>query len=497
MWSYQSSLRSTPCANWGAGSNWGSRRSSWNSLGRAPSLKKKSQSGERESLLSGEGKGSTDDESEDTKLSALSRPPLHRRAESLDCRGALDLPELLQVPGMRHSLSISPVAMVPAEYQDCNGKMVHVPSEFYLHMDGHKDDPLDYDDDLEDSYCYRIWKVLEPLKPEWCKTHEDWSLYLFSPQNRLRATCQKVIAHKMFDHVVLVFIFLNCITIALERPDIDPNSTERIFLSVSNYIFTAIFVIEMMVKVIALGFFSGKHTYLQSSWNVLDGVLVFVSIIDIIVSMASAGGAKILGILRVLRLLRTLRPLRVISRAPGLKLVVETLISSLRPIGNIVLICCAFFIIFGILGVQLFKGKFYHCEGPDIRNISTKMDCNNAHYKWVRRKYNFDNLGQALMSLFVLSSKDGWVNIMYDGLDAVGIDQQPSQNHNPWMLLYFISFLLIVSFFVLNMFVGVVVENFHKCRQHQEAEEARRREEKRLRRLEKKRRSKEIYMSGR
>lgn len=74
---------------------------------------------------------------------------------------------------------------------------------------------------------------------------------------------------------------------------------------------------------------------------------------------------------------------------------------------------------------------------------------------------------------------------------------QPIQNHNPWMLLYFISFLLIVSFFVLNMFVGVVVENFHKCRQHQEAEEARRREEKRLRRLEKKRRSKEMYLSGR
>ncbi|NXT07738.1 CAC1H protein, partial [Prunella fulvescens] len=338
------------------------------------------------------------------------------------------------------------------------------------------------------SYCYRIRKALEPYKPQWCKTHEDWSLYLFSPQNRFRVMCQKVIAHKMFDHVVLVFIFLNCITIALERPDIDPLSTERIFLSVSNYIFTAIFVAEMMVKVVALGFFSGENAYLQSSWNVLDGVLVFVSIIDIIVSMASAGGAKILGVLRVLRLLRTLRPLRVISRAPGLKLVVETLISSLRPIGNIVLICCAFFIIFGILGVQLFKGKFYYCDGPDVKNITTKADCTNAHYKWVRRKYNFDNLGQALMSLFVLSSKDGWVNIMYDGLDAVGIDQQPIQNHNPWMLLYFISFLLIVSFFVLNMFVGVVVENFHKCRQHQEAEEARRREEKRLRRLEKKRR---------
>ncbi|XP_064317489.1 voltage-dependent T-type calcium channel subunit alpha-1H isoform X3 [Phalacrocorax carbo] len=483
-----SSLRSSPCANWGTSSNWGSRRSSWNSLGRAPSLKKKNQSGERESLLSGEGKGSTDDDSDDAKSSTVSRPSLHRRAESLDYRSSLDLPELLQLPTMRHSLSISPMAVLPAEYQDCNGKMVHVPSEFFLRVDGHKDDAMDYEDDMEDSYCYRIRKVLEPYKPQWCKSHEDWSLYLFSPQNRFRAMCQKVIAHKMFDHVVLVFIFLNCITIALERPDIDPHSTERIFLSVSNYIFTAIFVAEMMVKVVALGFFSGENTYLQSSWNVLDGVLVFVSIIDIIVSMASAGGAKILGVLRVLRLLRTLRPLRVISRAPGLKLVVETLISSLRPIGNIVLICCAFFIIFGILGVQLFKGKFYYCDGPDVKNITTKTDCTNAHYRWVRRKYNFDNLGQALMSLFVLSSKDGWVNIMYDGLDAVGIDQQPIQNHNPWMLLYFISFLLIVSFFVLNMFVGVVVENFHKCRQHQEAEEARRREEKRLRRLEKKRR---------
>ncbi|OCT64410.1 hypothetical protein XELAEV_180455115mg, partial [Xenopus laevis] len=303
-----------------------------------------------------------------------------------------------------------------------------------------------------------------------------------------RVICQKVIAHKMFDHVVLVFIFLNCITIALERPDIDSNSLERIFLSVSNYIFTAIFVVEMMIKVVALGFVSGENTYLQSSWNVLDGILVFVSIIDIIVSLASAGGAKILGVLRVLRLLRTLRPLRVISRAPGLKLVVETLISSLRPIGNIVLICCAFFIIFGILGVQLFKGKFYYCEGLDTRNITNRSECTRARYKWVRRKYNFDNLGQALMSLFVLSSKDGWVNIMYDGLDAVATDVQPVKNHNPWMLLFFISFLLIVSFFVLNMFVGVVVENFHKCRQHQEAEEARRREEKRLRRLEKKRR---------
>lgn len=130
---------------------------------------------------------------------------------------------------------------------------------------------------------------------------------------------------------------------------------ERVFLSVSNYIFTAIFVVEMMVKVhrvlgdpgiclwpcgrgcnhvyrawvhkpvvctlqvVALGLVSGEHAYLQSSWNILDGVLVLVSLVDIVVAMASAGGAKILGILRVLRLLRTLRPLRWMGPRGGAK----------------------------------------------------------------------------------------------------------------------------------------------------------------------------------
>uniref|UniRef100_A0A8C2GJ25 Calcium channel, voltage-dependent, T type, alpha 1H subunit a n=1 Tax=Cyprinus carpio TaxID=7962 RepID=A0A8C2GJ25_CYPCA len=436
------SPRRSPCHPRGSGSNWGSRRSSWNSLGRAPSLKRKDTSGERESLLSGEGRGSFEDEDlEGEKLASIS-------GGSLQHPSSLDIPEL----------------------NGCFRKSAKHHKK--------KKNILKY---------IKIEKTFEAYKPKWCKDHEDWSLYLFSPQNRFRMMCQRLISHKMFDHIVLVFIFLNCITIALERPTIQPS--ERMFLSISNYVFTVIFVAEMTVKVVALGFCAGKHSYLQSTWNVLDGVLVSVSLIDILVSLTYTGGNRILGILRVLRLLRTLRPLRVISRAPGLKLVVETLITSLRPIGNIVLICCAFFIVFGILGVQLFKGKFYHCEGGDTKNITNKLDCIQANYKWIRRKYNFDNLGQALMSLFVLSCKDGWVNIMYDGLDAVGVDMQPERNHNPWMLLYFISFLLIVSFFVLNMFVGVVVENFHKCRQDQEEEEARLREEKRQRLLEKKRRS--------
>ncbi|XP_044529958.1 voltage-dependent T-type calcium channel subunit alpha-1G isoform X24 [Gracilinanus agilis] len=446
------SVRSSPHSPWSAASSWNSRRSSWNSLGRAPSLKRRSPSGERRSLLSGEGRESMeeDETSDEDQASRVGSDP---RAGSLDreAKGSFDLQDKLQVPGVYRTASGQSSA---SEHQDCNGKTASGHPDRNLQLDEAQLEGEDADDEGNMSKGERIRAWIRSWLPTCCRERDTWSAYIFPPQSKFRLMCHKIITHKMFDHVVLVIIFLNCITIAMERPKIDPQSAERIFLTLSNYIFTAIFLAEMTVKVVALGWCFGEKAYLRSSWNVLDGLLVLISVIDILVSMVSDSGTKILGMLRVLRLLRTLRPLRVISRAQGLKLVVETLMSSLKPIGNIVVICCAFFIIFGILGVQLFKGKFFICQGEDTRNITNKSDCTEASYRWVRHKYNFDNLGQALMSLFVLASKDGWVDIMYDGLDAVGVDQQ----------------------------------NFHKCRQHQEEEEARRREEKRLRRMEKKRR---------
>ncbi|KAM6176054.1 voltage-dependent T-type calcium channel subunit alpha-1G isoform 25-T25 [Erethizon dorsatum] len=454
------STRSSPHSPWSAASSWTSRRSSRNSLGRAPSLKRRSPSGERRSLLSGEGRESQDEgeSSEEERASPAGSDRHPRGSLEREAKSSFDLPDTLRVPGLHRTASSRSSA---SEHQDCNGKSASQPLASALRPG---DPPLDGDDgddegNLSKGERIRVW--IHAWLPACCRERDSWSAYIFPPQSRFRLLCHRIITHKMFDHVVLVIIFLNCITIAMERPKIDPHSAERIFLTFSNYIFTAVFLAEMTVKVVALGWCFGEQAYLRSSWNVLDGLLVLISVIDILVSMVSDSGTKILGMLRVLRLLRTLRPLRVISRAQGLKLVVETLMSSLKPIGNIVVICCAFFIIFGILGVQLFKGKFFVCQGEDTRNITNKSDCAEASYRWVRHKYNFDNLGQALMSLFVLASKDGWVDIMYDGLDAVGVDQQ----------------------------------NFHKCRQHQEEEEARRREEKRLRRLEKKRRSKEKQMA--
>ena len=159
----------------------------------------------------------------------------------------------------------------------------------------------------------------------------------------------------------------------MERPNIPPWSVEREILEILNNIFTVVFTIEMFLKVtskrmqmkqvlhfslvslqaVASGLFYGPMAYFKSGWNIMDGTLVIISLVDTAMTVIFDSKSKIFGILRVFRLVRALRPLRVINRAPGLKLVVQTLLSSLKPIGNIVLICCTFFIIFGILGVQV------------------------------------------------------------------------------------------------------------------------------------------------
>ncbi|CAG9531711.1 unnamed protein product [Cercopithifilaria johnstoni] len=315
-------------------------------------------------------------------------------------------------------------------------------------------------------------KLIRLLRKTCFYKRVDHSLYIFNSKNRIRIKCLQLTQKKWFDYTILIFIGINCITLAMERPSIPPKSLERQFLTFAGYVFTVIFTIEMSMKVVANGCLLGKDAYFKDGWNILDGALVIISLINIVFELlVHIDSPKIFGVIRVLRLLRALRPLRVINRAPGVKLVVMTLISSLKPIGNIVLICCTFFIIFGILGVQLFKGMMFHCVGPNISNVTTRADClMDPRNRWVNHRYNFDNLGQALMSLFVLSSKDGWVAIMYQGIDATGVDLQPIENYNEWRMIYFISFLLLVGFFVLNMFVGVVVENFHKCKEALEAE---------------------------
>lgn len=145
---------------------------------------------------------------------------------------------------------------------------------------------------------------------DWMSQREEYSLFIFPPENQLRKHCNTIADNTYFDYIVLLFISLNCITLAMERPKIPPKSFEREFLSAANYMFTVIFGLEMLIKVLAKGLLYGKEAYFKNGWNTMDGILVGVSLFDIVLSFFAHKTPRILGILRVFRLLRSLRPLR-------------------------------------------------------------------------------------------------------------------------------------------------------------------------------------------
>lgn len=161
--SLQSSARSSPNAPLSSASSWNSRRSSWNSLGRAPSLKRqKHQSGERRSLLSGDGQSSSDEgdagesmggmsEGDDASLArtdSLGQRPQHRRMESLETRSSFDLhPDTLQVPYPHRSGSIHSAR--PPNFLS-NGKTSPSAATTQLSLDEHhsEDDNADEEGNL-------------------------------------------------------------------------------------------------------------------------------------------------------------------------------------------------------------------------------------------------------------------------------------------------------------------------------------------------------------
>lgn len=89
---------------------------------------------------------------------------------------------------------------------------------------------------------------------------------------------------------------------------------EREILEILNNIFTVVFTIEMALKAVATGLFYGDAAYFKSGWNVMDGTLVIISLVDTFMTVILGSTSKIFGILRVFRLVRALRPLRVINR---------------------------------------------------------------------------------------------------------------------------------------------------------------------------------------
>uniref|UniRef100_A0A3Q3LVF0 Sodium channel protein n=1 Tax=Labrus bergylta TaxID=56723 RepID=A0A3Q3LVF0_9LABR len=280
----------------------------------------------------------------------------------------------------------------------------------------------------------------------------------------LRKTCFIIVEHNWFESFIIFMILLSSGALAFEDIYIEQRRTIKTVLEYADKVFTYVFILEMLLKWVAYGF----SKYFTNAWCWLDFLIVDVSLVSLV---ANALGYSELTAIKSLRTLRALRPLRALSRFEGMRVVVNALLGAIPSIMNVLLVCLIFWLIFSIMGVNLFAGKYYYCVNTttdmtfptDI--VNNKSDCLNFindSARWKNVKINFDNVGAGYLALLQVATFKGWMDIMYAAVDSRNLEEQPKYEGNLYMYLYFVIFIIFGSFFTLNLFIGVIIDNFNQ-----------------------------------
>ncbi|KQS30200.1 sodium channel protein para isoform X44 [Drosophila erecta] len=337
------------------------------------------------------------------------------------------------------------------EELDEEGECEEGPLDGDIIIHAHDEDILDeYPADCcPDSY-YKKFPILagDDDSPFW----QGWG--------NLRLKTFQLIENKYFETAVITMILMSSLALALEDVHLPQRPILQDILYYMDRIFTVIFFLEMLIKWLALGF----KVYFTNAWCWLDFVIVMVSLINFVASLVGAGGIQAF---KTMRTLRALRPLRAMSRMQGMRVVVNALVQAIPSIFNVLLVCLIFWLIFAIMGVQLFAGKYFKCEDMNGTKLSHEIipnrnACESENYTWVNSAMNFDHVGNAYLCLFQVATFKGWIQIMNDAIDSREVDKQPIRETNIYMYLYFVFFIIFGSFFTLNLFIGVIIDNFNE-----------------------------------
>uniref|UniRef100_A0A8C5J961 Voltage-dependent L-type calcium channel subunit alpha n=1 Tax=Junco hyemalis TaxID=40217 RepID=A0A8C5J961_JUNHY len=291
------------------------------------------------------------------------------------------------------------------------------------------------------------------------------AFFIFSPNNRFRVHCHRIVNDNIFTNLILFFILLSSISLAAEDP-VRHLSFRNQVCFISSFPHWDLCLCSLQMT--AYGAFLHKGSFCRNYFNILDLLVVSVSLISFGIQSSA------INVVKILRVLRVLRPLRAINRAKGLKHVVQCVFVAIRTIGNIVIVTTLLQFMFACIGVQLFKGKLYSCTDSSKQ---TEAECRGYYitYKdgevsqpmiqprsWENSKFDFDNVLTAMMALFTVSTFEGWPELLYRSIDSHMEDVGPIYNHRVEISIFFIIYIIIIAFFMMNIFVGFVIVTFQE-----------------------------------
>ncbi|XP_034028881.1 voltage-dependent L-type calcium channel subunit alpha-1D [Thalassophryne amazonica] len=339
------------------------------------------------------------------------------------------------------------------------------------------EDGANEEDDWQENEELRAIEGLEgvaPLKPEFSGPKEKIvpipdgsSFFILGKKNCLRVACHNLIHHHYFTNFILIFIILSSISLAAEDP-IKSHSFRNIVLGYADYVFTSVFTVEIILKMTVYGAFLHTGSFCRNAFNLLDLLVVSVSLMSFFLHSSA------ISVVKILRVLRVLRPLRAINRAKGLKNVVQCVFVAIRTIGNILIVTTLLQFMFACIGVQLFKGRFYSCT-DEAKHTPEECKGTFVVYKdgdishpvqkervWQNSDFNFDNVLMGMLTLFTVSTFEGWPLVLYRAVDANAINRGPIYNYRVEISIFFIIYIIIIAFFMMNIFVGFVIITFRE-----------------------------------
>ena len=234
----------------------------------------------------------------------------------------------------------------------------------------------------------------------------------------MKAFCMRVVSHAAFEKTIIGLIVMNGLVLGLETSAYMMVNYGDMLLMTNNVIL-AVFIIEAMMKIIAV--VPRLKLYFGSGWNLFDFSIVVLSLIP------AAGEFAMIA-----RLARLLRVMRLISTIPELRLIVETLIRSLPSMMHVIMLMGVIFYIYAVAGFHFFSE-----HNPEL----------------------WGSLGMSLLTLFRVVTLEDWTDVMYNAMEL-----------NPLSWMYFVSFVIVGTFVVINLFIAVVINNLDEAKQERLAE---------------------------
>eukprot|EP00058_Branchiostoma_floridae_P016682 XP_002602170.1 hypothetical protein BRAFLDRAFT_61121 [Branchiostoma floridae] len=256
----------------------------------------------------------------------------------------------------------------------------------------------------------------------------------YVPKNPIQYKFWYVVNSQTFEYTMFILIMLNTVSLAMKH--YGQSETYEYALDFMNLIFTALFTLEAMLKLIGFG----PKYYFKDAWNTFDFLIVVGSLVDIIVSQMNVSipppPTHLQLFINFFRLFRVMRLIKLLSRGEGIRTLLWTFIKSFQALPYVALLILMLFFIYAVVGMQMF--------GKIELNDDTAIHRNN----------NFQTFPQAVLLLFRSATGEAWQEIMMSCTAGSGAMCDPNSDSagnlcgNNFAYPYFLSFYMLCAFLV-------------------------------------------------